>query len=250
MNNPMENIEKFDQYLQELLEEDQREDFEKKLENDAELKKDFLRHQVLVDGIKLHGRKALLDEMKSWDNEIKSIGFEPTEEKSISFFKWYYAAAAISIILVTIAVLYSSLNTGYDRIVASHYQPYTYISDIQRGEAIEENPTDKIFQYYDQGNYQQTVQLINEVPESQRSELMSFIQANAYQAMEDYERAIPIFDSIADSNSVYAFGSKWYLSLCYLSVDQPDKAVTLLNELKATNSSFAPKAEKLLNDLD
>ena len=107
-----------------------------------------------------------------------------------------------------------------------------------------------IFDYYDRGEYSEAIRLIDKISKAERSDLMQFLLANSYQALGEFNHAIPEYKGIISSNSAYIQGAKWYLALCYLSEQKPEEAKVLLNELSVSKSSYAPKSIKLLEDID
>lgn len=250
MNKQKNNMELIDQYLKDHLSPEDREDFEDHLKNDPEFRQGFEQHKTLVDGIKLHGRKTLRNKMKGWDDEMIALNDGINNGKKLHSFRWYYAAAAITFLIVSLAIIYSNLDSGYEKVLAAHYQPYIYIPDAQRGEGRASDPNESIFMSYDRGEYKQTITSINEIDEADRTDIMNFLLANSYQAEKEYQNAIQVYEKIIESKSFYLSGAQWYVSLCYLSINQPDKAVPILNELKNSNSSYAPKSKELLMELE
>lgn len=250
MNDQNNKIDIIEKYLDNQLKPADRQRFEMDVLNNPELKEEIRKHQLLIDGIKLHGRSQLLNKTKEWDAEIGAVPNSESSSRIISSFRWYYLAAAIAFIIVSVAVIYSNLNAGFDRVVAAHYEPYNYIPNTQRSENREPRAIDEVFQNYERQDYANVIVLVDALDESDKAEISSFLQANAYQATGENIKAIRAFSNLANSGSMYATASKWYLALCYLSEKQPEKAMPLLKELADSNTSFAPKAEKLMNDLD
>lgn len=94
--------ERIDRYLRGELQGSQLEDFLKQLETDPELKKQVAFKELLVESIRDHGALQLKNFLK-----------EKTAKKSgliISFRSWYYAAAAVALILVCAGVIFYNLR--------------------------------------------------------------------------------------------------------------------------------------------
>lgn len=250
MSNQHDKLDTIEKYLDNQLNSSEKEKFEEELLKDTELKEEVRQHRLMIDGIKLHGRKMLLDKTKEWDRELGAIPDNHFVQSTTNSFKWYYLAAAISLIIVSVFVIYSRMNEGFDRVVAAHYEPYNYIPDIRRSDDSELNDLDEIYQNYELGRYAQVIDLINLKDESEMTDMLSFLQANAYQATGETQKAITAFVDLVNSDSIYATASKWYLALCFLSEKQPEKAMPLIMELKSGNNSYKLKAERLLSDLE
>jgi TolA-binding protein len=249
MKNYQENIDQIEQYLEGKLEEESKKQFEESIANDKELAKNVETYTFLMDGIKYAGRKNLHEKLKAWDSNM-SDAFEDKKASSESrTISWYYVAAAIAFFAVASMVFYANVDTGYEQIVAVHYQPYDHISSGLRGEKDDQNSLSAIFQHYEQGEYNKVIDMINKLDNSTRTEEANFILANSYMSIKQYDEAIILFASISESNSIYAGGSKWYLSLCYLSKEDPHHAIPLLEELTISKTSYASKAKNLLSDI-
>ncbi|NJN26204.1 MAG: tetratricopeptide repeat protein [Cyclobacteriaceae bacterium] len=209
---------------------------------------DFEEYKILADGIKYSGRNELLKKMQDWDEQCAELPRYKGKTEMLNP-RWLAVAATVAFFIVAGISIYSYLDSGYDNLVTSYYQPYNYIPETTRSAGAEENSIEHIFTHYDRGEYVQTIQLINGLPGERKNELTDYILANAYQAVGKYDSAIGIFDKIIADQSVYAAGARWYLALCYLSIEQKQKALPLLEELKASNSSYAQKAGALWEDL-
>jgi len=249
MDKHQNEIDLFDQYTDGILNKDLSTSVEERLSSDREFAAGFEEYKLLTDGIKYSGRKKLLQKVKSWDKQIVEFPDQDHSGKS-RFIRWYYFAAAISFFIIASAIIYSSFKTNYETIVANNYMPYTYIPETTRGDKIDANSMENIFTFYDQGEYVQTIQMINKLDAAERSELSDYILANAYQATGKFDEAIVIYGEIANMESIYSSGSKWYLALCYLSKKDLNKAVPLLENLQQSKTSYAPKAKSVLEELN
>ena len=250
MSKQQNEVEFIEQFLEGSLDKEKKRMMEDKISQDEDYAKDFEQYKLLIDGIKYSGRKKLLTKIKKWDLDF-SDDFESESKHLVRIpFRWYYAAASIAFFIIAGFLIYSNINSGYDRIVADHYTPYNYNSEIKRGDKIEKNSIEHIFQYYDHGEYIQFIQMINKLEDGQKTEQVNFILANAYQATENYDEAIILYGSIIDSGTSYSTASKWYLALCYLSVDNVAHARLLLEDLKGLTTFYSPKAKNLLEDLN
>lgn len=249
MSKPQNEIDLIEQYLEGSLDEEKKQLIEKKISKDENFAEEIEQHKLLIDGLKYSERRKLYEKLKTWDLEL-SNDFELKPKHMIRQpTNWYYGIASIILFISISLLIYSNFYSGYDNLVADYYNPYTYIPGINRGEAIADNSLDHIFKYYDRGDYIQTIQLIDQLEDDQKTEQLNFILANAYQANTNYYYAIKVYEQIINTGSIYVTGSKWYLALCYLSVKHVEQATILLEELKGSATSYSPKAKNLLEDL-
>lgn len=249
MNNQINRMDFIDRYLEKSLSPEEEKIFEQELQDDPELMRELTSQKVLVDAIKLHGRKDLRRKMSEWDNQLDDTFEKHGEPENRFSFRWYYAAAAILILLVSVFVIVQYIDDDQGDIVARHYEPYVFIPGQTRGvEEVVESA--QMFHDYENGRYLKVIEYINQSDASGRSNLVQFLLANSYQALDKFEEAIPIFENIIRTNSDYVLGAKWYLSLCYLSTGKTAEAKNILQELTQSPSSFARKAEGLLSEIE
>ena len=244
-----DKIDLFEQYLEGTLEDERVEDFEESLDKNEDFKKEFISYRSLFDGIRYSARRELKTQMDEWDEEMSSsheLNKPDKKERSIG---WYYIAASIAFFIVVGTVLFQSLDRGHQRVVAEYYTPFEHISPQTRGAKTEDNLA-SIYTIYEIGDYDKTIELINQVASVQRTEKLKFTLANSYQATERYQAAADLFLELTKSGDQYIIESKWYLALCYLSLDQEELAVPLLEELSNMKSARASDALSVLEELN
>ena len=249
MNDQTNKMEFIDKYLENSLSPDEVKIFEQELQDNPELMRELVSQKLLVDAIKLHGRKDLKRMMSDWDDQLVDTFNNRNDEGNRFSFRWYYAAAAMLVLLVSVFVIVRYIGDDQEDIVARHYQPYVFIPGQTRGvEEVAESA--QTFYDYERGEYMKVIESFNQTDASDRSDLMKFMLANSYQALGKFDEAIPVYESIIKTNSDYLLGSKWYLSLCYLSAGRTAEAKSILHDLSKAPSSFAKQAEELLNEME
>lgn len=244
------SIEEIEHYLQGMLNEEGQVKFEESIANDKDLAEKVETYKLLIDGIKYSSRKDLKEKLDTWDQDLPSHleGHETvTNRRRIS---WYYIAATISFFVIASALVYMNIDTGFQGVVAKHYKVYEHPSTGVRGDADAKKSLNAVVKYYDLGQYEKTIEIANQLELGQRTTEIDFILANAYMAINSIEEASVLFEEISTSDGMYKNASKWYLALCYLSNENPDQALLLLNELKNSTSSYSDNAVKLLRDLN
>lgn len=250
MKKYQENIDLIEKYLEGTLDEEHKREVEEAKENDKAFAEQLNAYKFLMDGIRYSGRKELHQKMKEWDSELIDIPEKDTKVISIRNFKWYYIAASFILFMAAGIVIYTNLDSGYEGLVADYYKPYDYIPNIQRGEKADENPMTSICLFYERSDYQATIQAIEDLDQDRRTPDLDMLLASSYQAIGNYEEAIKLYRELAEGNSKFDRDSKWYLALCYLSINDPDQARSILEKLKDLNSYYGPKAQNLLEDLN
>ncbi len=244
MNNHQETIEQFDIELDAEISECSGEKSETFIPEDSPLYQEYLQHKLMVSSIRYAARKDLLATVKAWDGEMTSV---PKAHRITLRPVWYYAAASLAILLTFswLWIRYSESNS----LLASHYQPYGYISETTRGAAGDSNDSN-IEKAYMQGDYLKVIEEVNSIDVASRTLKIDFLYANACQATGSVKLAIPVFEQIIRADSPYVVASRWYLALCYVSEKDAKKAIPLLKTVQASKSSYSPKAAALLADLE
>jgi len=245
MKDHQEVIEKFDFILENSSEDDDVRRAEQKIKYNEEVLAEFEEHKLLVDGIRYASRKNLLKSIKTWDAQMTS---KPLKRQFFIQKRWFYAAASIVIIFMFISVLTFFLKPEHEKLIANYYQPYSYNSDITRGDEVMES--NGFFEAYQKGDYQKVIDLYNTGELSGDPVMRDFLYANACQVLSMYNLAMPVFEKISRTENPFAPAAKWYLAICYISQDDTDRATLLLSDLSKMKSSYSVKAEALLADLE
>lgn len=243
-------IDLIEQYLAGMLDEEKRAMMDKKISSDSNYANKINQYKLLFDGVKYSGKKSLLAKMNTWDLDISNETNKKEIVKNIGPVKWYYAAAVIVFFIVASFFIISNLNSGYSQLVATYYQPFNFVSETKRSSTTNENFLNDILNNYDQGNYVRVIQVISKLEQDQKTAQVNYMLANAYQATNKYSEAINLYKNIISSNSIYTSGAKWYLALCYLSLEDINASKPLLEELNNSNSSYSQKADSVLKELD
>ena len=250
MKDYQESIDQIEQYLEGNLDDKERTKVEESIANDKKFANNVENYKFLMDGIKYSGRNSLYQKLQDWDQELSDNITSEKQGTKIRSLNWYYVAASVVFFVVASALVYTNMFSGYERIAGSYYEPYNHYSGDTRGEKTEVSSLNAINQYYDQGRYAETIDLINKLDLSFQNEEIKFLLANSYMALDKFDEAIILFKEVSDGTSGYHFESKWYLALCYLYIDEFDRALPLLEELSLSTSSKSINAKRLLEDLN
>jgi hypothetical protein len=243
------NIDLIEQFLNGELDDDEKASVEKTIRDDADFAREVEMQKLLMDGIRYSGRKKFREKLKTWDEELLQEGDSGEVTPRSRTLRWYYVAASLSVIVIAAGILLTNMGTDYAKVSSLHFKPYQHLPTSTRGGTDDQNALERIIQDYDQGNYNETIQQIQALDPGDQTELSNFILANSYQAIDEFQKAITLYDGIIKSHGLFEYPSRWYVALCYLSIDQYGKAKPLLEELAASNSSYSREAKDLLKDL-
>lgn len=247
-----EGQELIEKYFARGLSQSEQETLDAQLENDEELKRLFKRERILVAGIKNSARKELLKKLKAVEESLPAI---KAGGKVIVLPLSKYAmgiAATLAIAVTAFFLLFNQKPTAQD-LYKEFYQPYPNLiaGAVRGGEEVNtESIIRQAMRAYDHGDYRQTVDLLQSIPEAQLSAPILLYIGNAHLALNESAEAIPFFQRIISDYKDFNPQARWYLSLAYLLAGDEHNASAQLTTLKEGASTYKEKAEKLLHELE
>lgn len=254
---------KIDLYLSDSMSASERLLFEKKIEEDDQLKEAISLQKSIGDVLftedwpiidqKLN--KKELDTIndifqkeeyrKNYEN-IKIVGQEYSKagQKKSSIRKWTYfsAAAAILLILVSVFVFPQKNNT---KAIYSKYANWDELTSYaEQGSSAQKFTSGEVF--YKEKRYQEAIVVFKGYVAHSESSLYSaglIYLGASYFGLENYDLAIETFDHLANSNAYDRSKGHWYKLLVYLKQeDQLNIRNTIQVILRERNSYNYDKA--------
>ncbi|MFC2138547.1 tol-pal system YbgF family protein [Bacteroidota bacterium] len=197
------------------------------------------------------------DDIMQLRNKLNDIynNFREKENKTgkILRFKQLSVAAVVFIIIgiTGLMILYKNQNLSSEDLYASYYTPYETIINVR---SVDKNMEDKItqaFGYYQEKEYSEALELFNEIlTEEPNNIFILFYSAIAEMEVGNTTKAIQKLETIInDKNNLFIQQSEWYLSLCYLKVDNKEKATSLLQKIILKDGYYRAKSEELLKNI-
>ncbi len=241
MKSKEELFETIELYLGGNLKDQELRDFQEKLREDEELRKEVEIHRELNEAFSPSDEKSLRDTLQEISSEVELSEETP---RGGSFRVWPIAA---SIALLAVAAfflinIFFSTPSGFDEF----YSPYPAKS-ITRGTSG--GPQSEANIQYSQGNYAQAAILFAEAVDSdpEQTELYIYLGVS-YLEVNDYAAAIESLSQI-DINEKFGDDAAWYLAMTYLKTDMPEKAREQLEKIIAVQSKHTSNASRLLESL-
>lgn len=249
----MNHTELIDNYLNGELSGKRLTDFENRLINDIDFAREVKTHREVNNFIR---KKAKTEEFKNTISEVAREYFNgQTREpgRKITRNLWIIrSAAAVIIFIITGTGLYLLFKpVSPVKLYAQYYRPYP--TDVfTRSENNNKNNFITALQYYQQKNYEKALQVFSSIPDSDSLNIsVAFFSGISYLENGNNEKAITCLQKASgdQSNALYTV-SQWYLSLAYLKNNEPDKAIPLLRKLKESGSFYSEKASLILDELN
>ena len=169
-----------------------------------------------------HARK------ESEKKEVKSILMPQFDLKSTRFWR-----NSVAMIIVLVGLM-GALNTGLqsvDKTYNKYFDTPTWASE----RSINTSSVDeyqKVRQYFAEEDYTKTIELLEHTTTTpQEAFVKNFYLALSYQNLNQYDKAIEAYTRVIDhGDNLFIEEAEWYKSLCYLKLNQKNKAK---NELLA-----------------
>ncbi|MDF9795928.1 tetratricopeptide (TPR) repeat protein [Catalinimonas alkaloidigena] len=240
-----EQIDLIDRYCRGTLSEIDRRDFEAKINQDPNLKKQVLLHADLIEGIQRHFNGELKSMLKQSD--------KPDNEKKNNRKYFFYSlavAATVSLFLVLGYVLMN--NASPTRLYQAHYQAYpNIVNPVERSASDDKkNYLDNAMRAYEQADYQQAASLF-EQSEEPLSYSYKFYLAISYIELSRHQDALQLLREVQNSDEkAYYYPSLWYQSMSFLALSDAENTRKMLEQLsESPDSYYSNKAEEVLDEL-
>jgi hypothetical protein len=245
-------------YLYNDMSEPEKVAFEERLKQDSELAAEVERQKNIFAEIqaRLVHKEAMedehYDELNQLAKEVIAKRQANGHQQPVSNKKtrpiWYYLAASAAVILVLILSRNAFQNPSSEQLFLKYYESFTFDQVIVRGSSTAEVVRYKSIHAYSNGNIENAIANLSQLVEhGELNDETSFCLGLAYMAEEDYNSAQLELNRHLKSYSRLQNEAKWYLGLCYLQLNQLEKAESILYEIDNSNSEISKQAKRLVS---
>jgi len=240
----------FDSYYKDMLPAQERTEFEKRLETDSELKKEFDNYSVLVDGISMYERERIKNILKSSSTAADGRAKHIEQHSRISMRRIYYAAAA-TLLLLMIPGYFVYQNMTFNKRMYNEF----YVKDsgvpVVMGSTNNSAFNSAMIEYKD-ANYKTALALFNQLRTNDNyNDTLNFYSGLCYLETDNPEKAADLFKKVTESESNYFYyPANYYLGLTYVRLDQISNAIGPLKTVSGSSHYLNAKAKELLQELD
>lgn len=225
-----------DRYLQDKLTEAERVAFEEGLSTQE---KEELALEIGV-------REGLRNEFRK---EIKTTlqGFEEKKKPTV-YWRPVYTGIAASILLLGICIPILLDRDTPSGMFEEYYTVYPNYELTTTRDQEQLNPRLIAYAFYDQAAYEKSIRAFSQLDKMLPADL--FFRGMANLAKANYESAMTDLQSVIEKKDKdYSEPALWYLALIHIKQEQPEKAVSMLNKLKESSTTYADQASELLKEL-
>jgi len=243
----METTKIIEQYLEGSLDEQEKTSVESRAESDKDFKELINLHKEVNESIRdeaffrLH---RLIEKVSAEYIEIDDASIPPVRSSWMN--KGFMRIAAILLVILSAAVILKMtlINpSDPEKIYNRYYQAYD-ADVISRSGISEEITLDRAIGNYNNGNYQEALQILNEVLRMDQQNYMAwFYKGLTYMESDQPVEAVKSFKSVPEQwDSLYKEHRDWYLALTLLHMGQVDEAAELFSKIGEGGAYYADKA--------
>lgn len=163
----------------------------------------------------------------------------------------YWSAAASVIVLLAVSSLLQQKSISDQDLYATYFQPYNNISGTSRSASASANLLSEAIREIDNGDYATALDMLQVVSaDKQEGFTASFYAGKAYQALGDCKNAISSYSEVVEhGDNLLVEQSKWFIGLCYLKINEREKAMSQFRSIVAESGFYAQKSNDLLKQL-
>ncbi len=232
-------IELFEAYQAKLLDESAILEFEARLNSDSEFRKAYQDFLSIEEGLKRHYKSEFFNQFQDLDKELdKELG----QNKK-------YSVKKIIVYSTTIAASFLIFFFGY-----SYFQSQDHVElakeywPIEPGLPVKmstKGKYDEAMNAYKLGEFDKAIKEFRKI----ESDTSNYFLGEIYYKKENYKKAIYYFE-INQNGSTYSELSLFKKALCYILLNEKEKAGIILNSLsKSTSNQYSSLAKKVLKEL-
>ena len=242
-----------ERYLLGTMDEPERLAFEKQLSANPALADALQVHQDTTEGIQLDGSQALKEHLREVESELAGTGISrnPSDARTLRRPLMTWLAVAASLLAVVLLGYLVLPGPSPEKMYVAYYQPYpNLINPAQRSaEVKEETGLERAMRAYDGQQYVQALALF-EQGDAFSNPGYTFYYAASYLGLNQPQKAIPLLERVAENQeSLFYEPALWYLALAHLKMDDAAAAIPYLEKVATRDGDYAREAKEVLDEL-
>jgi predicted Zn-dependent protease len=239
-----------EEYLDDLLSEQEGILFEEILRNDPELMKEFLLRKDVNEALQesdIMGLRNTLDEISEYNNKTKSI-------YKNSFFITSAAACIVLIITFSWICFYSLPNVNNQHLFGDYYSKYPVVNHFRSNTAKSENDLllNFAFDAYESNDYIKSSEYLRKlVKADENNKMIKFYLAISEMELCNLHKSEELLLDLTKSKKhIFYEQSSWYLALLYLKQDNIEKAKEVFEVIIEEEMVKKTASERILKSLE
>lgn len=225
-------------YLDEQLNQDEADQLERTLQRDIDLSRELQYLKLAIDTVRLDAIKHKVVSIRQ--SHVKGSIVEPAPAILRTMYKTGLRVAAVIVFFLCIAAIYKYTSVSNQSFYDKQFSGYELGNS--RGGGSHEAEDDA----YRNKQWNEVISIYN--TGTDRTNRQSFLAAMAEMQLNHFQNAISLFENILNAktgDTTYLEESDYYLSLAYLMNHESDKAIQIINKIKANpNHTYYPLVSK------
>ena len=243
-----------EKYLDGELISEEKNSFENSMKNDDELRDLVNLHSEVNKSIlesDIHNFRNLLHDIYAKFSETRK--FTSKEKDSGKNFIWHKISIAAALILIiglgSTYFFKHRLTTPYE-LYSRFYSPYQADVSI-RSAGQTQNGLILAIQLYQKKDYNTAFEILgNLLSNNKNNPAIRFYYGITAMELNRYETAIYQMNELINNNGQpYSIHAEWYLGLCYLKLNDKNKARHYFKKIVEDNSYYSSRAREILKKL-
>jgi tetratricopeptide (TPR) repeat protein len=233
-------------YFEGTLSDKEKAEFDLLLEKDEDFRESLAFEEDVRHVVRDRERNLLKQKLQGYEE-----GLPKTEKRDKSFWNPLRIAASVAVLLAFGGYFYftgSAVST--EDLYAENYEKYpNTVYSITRGDETDNTAERRAFEAYEQNDFNRAVSYFEALRTDGNPGYVSFYLAQSYLANGDSQLALNEFNTIIEAGTTFKTEALWYAALCYLKMEKPNEANSLLQELIEEGTFRKKEAENLLEQL-
>ncbi|MCU0455158.1 MAG: hypothetical protein MUE74_02560 [Bacteroidales bacterium] len=162
-----------------------------------------------------------------------------------------YAAAIAGMILLGSIFLFNGRSLNRDEILEKYKTTFESATATRSGDAVSNPDYIAAIEYYDVHNFRKAAMLFSKIIEGDPQDMnVRMLYGVSNFEEKNYPVARESFRTVVDDDqNLFIEAAEWYLALCHIQTNETDKAISGLQMIASSESSYRKEARKLLRDL-
>lgn len=247
------SVEEIENYLNDDLDELDLAMFDDEYVNNPQLVADLAFHRDVdkavaeKDVMELRAKlKGIAQEQN--ERESEKLGLLTPHRSKV----FWYSAASVIVLMLVFGSLIRNRNYSNQAIYAAYYQPYKGGESGSRSTTSGVSGLNYALREMDQGNYPTALKWLESTsPTDQDGYSINFYSGVIYQETGEYNNAISSFSKVVHhGDNLLVEQSEWYIGLCYLRLDEREKALAQFKAIIGREGFYKDQSKKIIKQLE
>jgi hypothetical protein len=236
-----------EKYLDGELSDSEVLNFESKLMTESRLSDELILHKEIREAISDQEVLKLRELLKDYSSKKKN------KTKLIKYYIFpLFAACSILVFALIFSNNSSIFSSNNDDIYKKFFKHVESGSQTRGVSEQKDNDYQKAFNAYDNYDFKTAIELFQKNNyDSENNCYKEFFTGLSYMELENFKKALSHLELATQcGQNLYSDDVLWYIGLCYLKVNDKEKAISYFKVLKTSTSYNQKRANEILEELN